>query len=134
MPFGQSALQAGYRVTLPEVDAFCDGTAVKQAGELAFTLCQRVLDEVITVSNAEVCTAIERLWEWRRLLCEPSGALGLAGLLQESPRLHGKGAIVVITGSNIDLTQVTQVTKISGRAAQSATKTHEPIESTVRLL
>ena len=74
----KAAIEAGKPVPLETLDIFCDGTAVRQAGELPFEICNSLLDRVITVSNSEVGHAIRLLWEGLRCISEPSGAMGVA--------------------------------------------------------
>ncbi len=76
----KAALSAGRRVRLEHVGAFCDGTAVREAGRETFRLAQRYVDEVLTVSNDEVCAAIQDVFEDTRTLLEPAGALAVAGM------------------------------------------------------
>lgn len=113
----KAALAAGAPVALENVDLFCDGTAVRKAGELPFQICTGTLDRVETVSNAEVSHAIRVLWEGLRCISEPSGAMGLAAVLKNREALVGKRILVVLCGANIDFLQL-------GLIAQSvATKT-----------
>lgn len=82
---------------------FADGCAVRQVGELTFDLVRTWVDEIVLVSNDEVCSAIQRLFESRRTLAEPSGAMGLAGLLKWAQRKPGTGALAtVLTGANLN--------------------------------
>lgn len=108
----KAAIAAGKPVPLSEVDLFCDGTAVRQAGALPFEICQDSLDRIVTVSNAQVTRAIRTLWEGLRCVSEPSGAMGLAAALAENESLTGKRVLVVLCGANIDFLQL-------GRIAQS---------------
>lgn len=96
---GQSVV-AGRRVTLSEVDSFCDGTAVACPGEYTFDYCKRYVDEFLTVSNDQVCRAIQVAWEEKRLITEPSGAIALAGFLEHASR--DENSVVVVSGSNTD--------------------------------
>jgi len=112
-----AALRAGGPVTLEYVDVFCDGTAVKRAGDLTFPLCRELLDEVITVSNDEVCAAIQLLWESRRCVPEPAGALGLAGLLKQRAQLSGKRVLSVVCGANVDFGQLGWIARHAGIGA-----------------
>lgn len=57
------SLKAGERLTLKEVGLFADGTAVRQIGEETFRLCAELVDEIILVSNDEVCAAIKDVFE-----------------------------------------------------------------------
>ena len=75
-----AAMKAGRRVRLKEVGIFADGTAVAQIGKETFRLLKDLVDEVITVSTDEICAAIKDVYNDTRAICEPSGALGIAGL------------------------------------------------------
>lgn len=101
-----AAFEAGAPVTLDAVDAFCDGTAVIRAGDLSYRLCREALDSIVTVTNEEVCAAIQKFWEIRRIIPETAGALGLAGLIRyagEHPgALDGKKILTIISGANVD--------------------------------
>ncbi len=101
-----AALAANTPVTLESVDLFCDGTAVKKAGELPFEICKDTLTRIETVTNAEVSHAIRQLWEAMRCISEPSGAMGLAAVLKNREALVGKKILVVLCGANIDFLQL----------------------------
>lgn len=117
-----AAIQAGEPVTLPRVDGFCDGTAVTRAGDLTFAICRQTLDGVTTVTNEEVCAAIQTAWETMRVIPEPSGAMGLAGLLQfvqQNPdTVRGKNLLAIICGANMDFGKLGLI------ASQSAIGAH----------
>lgn len=112
-----AAVKAGKPVTLDYVDVFCDGTAVKRAGDLTYPLCAELIDEFITVTNEEVCAAIQVLWETRRRIPEPSGAMGLAGLLQQADRVKDKRVLSVLCGANMDFGQLSWVVRNAGIGA-----------------
>ncbi len=101
-----AALEAGEPVSLSTVDSFCDGTCVKRAGDIGFTLLNELLDEHLVVTREDVCHAIGYLWETKRLLPEPAGALGFAGLLRRAETEKGNKALAVITGANLDLSNL----------------------------
>lgn len=101
-----AAMHAGEPVMLDLIDHFCDGTAVKQAGQLTHALCSELLDDMVTVSNDEVRAAIRYLWEEQRIVPEPSGAMGLAALLRESDAHHIAQAVVIMSGSNMDFSRL----------------------------
>lgn len=106
----KASIQAGEVTTIQSVDTFCDGTAVTRPGELCYEICKDTLDDIITVSNQEVCAAIETTWEYRRFIPEPSGAMGLAGVLkyarEHGDELKGKKVVSVITGTNMDFSRL----------------------------
>lgn len=118
----KAALEAGEPVSLDQVDIFCDGTAVRKAGALPFEICRGTLDRVETVTNAEVSRAIRTLWEGLRCVSEPSGALGLAGVMKNRAELHGQRVLVVVSGANIDFLQLGLIAQSEG-SAQTASRT-----------
>src|SRR5690606_20253990 len=69
--------------------------------------------DYLQVSNDEVCTAIQDLWNQVRCLPEPSGAMGFAGLRRQLDRWKGKRVVVIICGANIDFQKLAL---IAGRA------------------
>ncbi len=118
----KAALAAGEPVTLPELDLFCDGTAVRKAGNLPWQVCRETLARIITVANAEVTHAMRVFWEGLRAVCEPSGAMGLAAVLQERERWAGKKVLIVLSGSNIDFQQLGVIAQSTG-AGSAASRT-----------
>ncbi len=87
----KAALAAGEPVNLERVSLFADGVAVKRIGEETFRLCNQYLDEVVTVSNDQICAALKDIFDDCRAIAEPSGALSLAGLKAYSEREQVKG-------------------------------------------
>ena len=116
----QAALAAGQPVTLDQLDLFCDGTAVRKAGELPFQICQHTLSRVETVTNSEVSQAIRTLWEGLRCISEPAGAMGLAAVLKNRANLLGKRVLVVLCGANIDFLQLGLIAQSVGWANQAS--------------
>lgn len=111
------AVESGERKTLPYVDVFCDGTAVRTAGELTSELCSELMDSFVTVTNEEVCQAIRSLWNSIRVITEPSGAMGLAALIQDWQNgniKQGEKCLVVLSGANMDFAQMGVVASRAG--------------------
>ncbi len=117
----KASLEAGKPVTLDSVDTFCDGTAVTRPGDLTFELCSRYVDEIVTVTNEEVSAAIQKMWELRRVIPEPSGAMGLAALAnytEEHPdRLADKRIGLILCGANMDFGKLTLIASNSAVGA-----------------
>lgn len=105
------SLAAGQRVCLSDVDVFCDGTAVREPGQLTFDLCRHLLDDVMTVTNSQVSSAIRTAWECGRFIPEPSGAISLAAaeLCAEQDRNETVG--VVISGANTDFKKFPRIVR-----------------------
>ncbi|KAJ2603141.1 threonine deaminase [Coemansia sp. RSA 1286] len=98
------SLQAGRRLVLPEVGLFADGTAVCQVGRECFRLAKTMVDDVVLVSNDEVCAAIKDVFEDTRSVLEPSGALSVAGLKKYARvnGLKGRTLVAVTSGANMN--------------------------------
>lgn len=112
-----AAFEAGRPVALEYVDVFSDGTAVREAGELTYPICRELLDELITVTNEELCAAVQVMWENARCVPEPAGVMGLAGLLKQRDQVRGKKAICILCGSNLDFGQLAWIARHAGIGA-----------------
>ena len=106
-----AALRAGERVILPSVDGFADGTAVAQVGAYGFEICRDWVDEVITVSNDELCSAIKLIYDDTRSITEPSGALAVAGIRHYVARhqFRGHTLVAINSGANINFDSLRHV-------------------------
>jgi threonine dehydratase len=100
----KAALENGSPVTLPSVGIFADGVAVKTIGTETFRLCQTYLDDVITVSNDEICTAIKDIFDDTRVIAEPAGALSVAAIRKYTKQYKLQGAVIggILCGANIN--------------------------------
>jgi threonine dehydratase len=74
------SLEAGRRVVLDHVGIFADGVAVREVGQLTFPIVQATVEEIVRVSNDEICAAIKDIFDDTRSIMEPAGALAVAGL------------------------------------------------------
>lgn len=75
----KAAWHAGEPIELPYVGSFADGTAVKKVGQTSFMVAKDYVDDCITVTSDEICSAIKDVFDDLRVCVEPSGALALAG-------------------------------------------------------
>lgn len=107
-PTLQAARTAGHPVTLETVDSFADGTAVRTIGHMTFDIAQRVVDDVILVSNDEICAAVKSIFETTRTVVEPSGAQALAGVIKHIQNGHApEGDLVVtVSGANVNFDRI----------------------------
>ena len=98
------ALAANERVVLDDVGRFADGVAVKQIGELPFEIAKESVDDVVLVSNDEMCAAIKDIYEDVRSVSEPSGALSTAGVKKYilEKNLKNKNIVSVVSGANVN--------------------------------
>lgn len=113
----KASVEAGKPITLDKVDTFCDGTAVTRPGDLTFEVCRQFIDEFVTVTNSDVSAAMRQLWESIRLIPEPSGAMGIAGITQYAKNhkdgLKGKKVLGIICGANMDFSKLASISQKS---------------------
>jgi threonine dehydratase len=106
-----ASLSAGKVVKLDRVCGFSDGVAVQQMGEVTFNICQSLINDYVTVSKDEVCSAIQLVHRDTRAIPEASGAVGLAGAKKymEQHNLKGKKVGAILSGSNISFEKLEYV-------------------------
>jgi len=106
-----ASLEAGERVTLDRVGRFADGVAVRCPGEETFRIARQVVDECVVVSNDAICAAIKDVFEDRRAILEPAGALAVAGLKAYVEK-HGPGEYLAIAcGANLNFDSLRHVSE-----------------------
>ena len=107
------ALRDGKRTVLPEVGRFADGVAVKQIGEKTYPIAKEVVDEVVLVSNDEICAAIKDIYEDMRSIAEPAGALATAGVKKylEQNNIEGENFVSIISGANVNFDRLRYISE-----------------------
>ena len=107
---------------LPGVSTIADGIAVKEPGEHTFAYCQKYVDDIVTVTDDEISTAILTMIESQKLIAEGAGAVALAAVLFQKIPVEGKKVVCLVSGGNIDVTILSRVIKrgllTSGRSCQ----------------
>ena len=103
------SLNQNERLELPTVNTFADGTAVKKPGELTFDLCSKYVDEVVTVTDDEIASAILALMEKQKLVAEGAGALSVAAAMYGKLPTADKKTVCVVSGGNIDVNILSRV-------------------------
>jgi len=84
-------------------DTIADGARTHSLGRLTFPLVLALVHDMMTVSDEELFKAMIYLWERMKIVVEPTGALGAAGVFKKSSELTGKRVGVLISGGNVDL-------------------------------
>ena len=110
-PTLHAALAAGERVILDHVGTFADGAAVRQVGAEPFRIARECVDEVVLVSDDEICAAIKDIFEDTRSIAEPAGALAVAGLKRYVARDGQAGArfAAVVSGANVNFDRLRHI-------------------------
>lgn len=108
-PSMYEALKAGHPVTLDKIESFVDGAAVKKVGELTFSICKEVLDDMRLVPEGRICTTILKLYNEDAIVVEPAGALSIAALDDFADEIKGKNIVCIVSGSNNDIDRMQEI-------------------------
>jgi threonine dehydratase len=96
-------------VKLEEVGTIADGIKVKEPGVHTFEICQKYVDDIVTVTDDEVACAILALIEQHKLITEGAGAVSVAAVMFDKLPVKGKNVVCVLSGGNIDVTILSKV-------------------------
>ncbi|MDE6367619.1 MAG: threonine ammonia-lyase [Muribaculaceae bacterium] len=108
-PSMAASLQEGAIQHLNSVSTIADGIAVKEPGVNTFELCNRYVDEVVTVSDEEIAAAILALIEQQKLVAEGAGAVSVAAAMFNKVPIKGKKTVCLVSGGNIDVNTLSRV-------------------------
>ena len=106
----QRSLAAGERVVVHVGQTIADGQQLPTPGKLNFEVAAPLLEGIVTVSDAEIRTAMRFLFERVKIVAEPSGATAVAALLAGKIDVTGQRVGVIISGGNIDVRRFNEVT------------------------
>jgi threonine dehydratase len=110
LPSMAAARLEGHPVTIEPSSTIADGIAVRRAGAVTFPVVERYVDEIVTVDEDEIASAILVLLEREKTLAEGAGATALAALLQKKTSLPpGTHTAVLVCGGNIDVTLLSRI-------------------------
>ena len=118
-PSMYESIKQGKPVSLDKVSTIADGIQVKEPGEHTFEYIQKYVDEIVTVSDDEIASAILKLIETQKMIAEGAGAAPLAAVMYNKLPIKGKKVVCIVSGGNIDVTILNRVIKrgliMSGR-------------------
>jgi threonine dehydratase len=104
-----AALAAGEPVTLPDLDTFVDGAAVRRVGEVTLPLVGRSHSVMTTVPEGLVCTEMLELYQNEGVIAEPAGALATAALGHGVRIRPGQTVVCVVSGGNNDVSRYGEI-------------------------
>lgn len=126
------SLYHGQRIMLDKVGGFADGVAVKVVGEETFRLCKELIDGVVLVNRDAICASIKNMFEEKRSILEPAGALALAGAEAYCKYygIKGENVVVITSGANMNFDRLRLVTELAevGRQREAVLATFMPEE------
>jgi threonine dehydratase len=107
---GDDATRSFYTRTLHTVrnpDTIADGARTPSLGQITFPLVLRYVHDMVTVTDAQLLSAMLYVWERMKIVIEPTGALGVAALLERKVELpQGARVGVIVSGGNVDVRDV----------------------------
>lgn len=107
----KKSIEAGKIQKLDKVSTFSDAIAIKKPNELAFDLCKKYVDEIVTVSEDEIASAILVLLEKQKLMCEGAGAVSFAAIMHEKIDIKNKKTVALLSGGNLDVNILSRIIK-----------------------
>ena len=110
-PSMYNSIKSGKIERLPSVSTIADGIAVKEPGDNTFKLVSEYVDEIVTVTEDEISTAILTLIEQHKMIAEGAGATSIAAVMFNKLDVKGKKVVAVVSGGNIDVTILSRVIK-----------------------
>ncbi|MDE6463368.1 MAG: threonine ammonia-lyase [Muribaculaceae bacterium] len=108
-PSMAASLKEGKLCHLNDVSTIADGIAVKEPGVNTFDMCNRYVDEVVTVSDDEIASAILALLEKQKIVAEGAGAVAVAAVMYDKLPVEGLNTVCLVSGGNIDVTTLSRV-------------------------
>ncbi|MDQ2719581.1 MAG: threonine ammonia-lyase IlvA [Bacteroidota bacterium] len=108
-PSMSEAFKAGHPVTLNNIEHFVDGASVSRAGDITYSVCKDVLNEMHLVPEGKVCTTILKLYNEDAIIAEPAGALSIAALDDYAQEIRGKNVVCIISGGNNDIDRMQEI-------------------------
>jgi threonine dehydratase len=109
LPSMLRAREAGTPVTIASEATIADGIAVRRAGDLTLPLVSRYVDEIVSVDDEEIASAILMLLEQEKTLAEGAGAAALAAVVQSKTNLRQRPTVVLVSGGNIDVSLLAKI-------------------------
>lgn len=105
------SLAVHHREALDSVSTVADGIAVKEPGSLTYEICSKYVDDIVTVTEDEICGAILHLLEEEKVVAEGAGAASVAAVMYNKIPVKGKKTVCIVSGGNIDVTILNRVIK-----------------------
>lgn len=112
-PLGAASMSEAFAangvVTMEDIDKFVDGAAVKRVGELTYSICAHVLDDIVKVPEGKACSAILGLYNESAIVVEPAGSLPVAALDMYREQIEGKTVVCIVSGGNNDIDRMQEI-------------------------
>lgn len=100
---------AGHVVSLPSIDTFVDGAAVRTVGDITFAITEKYVSDLLPIPEGQICTTMIELYQSEGIIAEPAGALSIAALDSIAKKIKGKIVVCVLSGGNNDLLRYPEI-------------------------
>lgn len=108
-PALERALVAKAPVYLDSIDTFADGIAVKEVGDLTYSICREVMDDIRLIPEGKICSSILSLYNDEAIVVEPAGAISFAALDECRDEIRWKNVVIIVCGGNNDITRTEDI-------------------------
>ncbi len=108
-PSLKTSIKYNKNTALHSIDKFVDGAAVKKIGDINFEICNRNIDEVITIPEGKICSTLLRLYNEKAIVVEPAGALSVSALDYFKDKIKDKRVVCIISGGNNDISRMEEI-------------------------
>jgi len=108
-PSMQVSLKNNQVTRLDSIDTFADGIAVKEVGDITYSIAKQVVDRSILVSEGKICSTILQLYNEEAIVVEPAGAVSIAALDDLAQEIIGKNVAIIICGGNNDIQRTEEI-------------------------
>jgi threo-3-hydroxy-L-aspartate ammonia-lyase len=110
------SFRTGTLQTVSHPATIADGARTPSLGALTFPIVRSLVDDMVTVSDADLVHAMRFCWERLKLVVEPTGALALAAAYRGKIDVAGKRVGVLLSGGNVDLVAALELFRVTPEA------------------
>jgi len=96
------SFRAGRRIVTEKKFTIADGLRTN-IGEPNFVIVQRYVDDIVTVSEKAIVSAMRTIWETMKIIIEPSAAVPYAAIMEQKIDVGGRRVGIIVSGGNVDL-------------------------------
>jgi len=108
-PSMQLSIKNNQVTRLDSIDTFADGIAVKEVGDITYSIAIQLVDQSILVSEGKICSTILQLYNEEAIVVEPAGAVSIAALDGLADKIVGKNVAIIICGGNNDIQRTEEI-------------------------
>ena len=95
-------MRSGERVSIPVPDTIADGAQTQCVGELTFPIIRNFVEDILTVSDQQLCNQMRFFMERMKMVVEPTGCLAAAAAMSGNIDIRGARVGIIVSGGNVD--------------------------------